>query len=64
MDMVTVDLDPVRAAGRAADVGSPVLCWGRHNGIELPIDEVAAAAGTLGYELMCALALRVPVQVE
>ena len=64
MDMVTVDLDPVRAAGRAADVGSPVLCWGRHNGIELPIDEVAAAAGTLGYELMCALAARVPVQVE
>ncbi len=64
MDMVTVDLDPVRAAGRAADVGSAVLCWGRHSGIELPIDEVATAAGTLGYELMCALALRVPVQVE
>jgi alanine racemase len=28
----------------------------------LPIDEVAAAAGTVGYELMCALARRVPVQ--
>ncbi len=64
MDMVTVDLGPVRDAGRAADVGSPVLCWGRHNGVSLPIDEVATAAGTLGYELMCALALRVPVQVE
>ena len=64
MDMVTVDLDPVRAAGRAADVGSTVLCWGRHNGAELPIDEVATAAGTLGYELMCALAPRVPVRVE
>jgi alanine racemase len=29
----------------------------------LSIDEVAAAAGTVGYELMCALARRVPVQV-
>jgi alanine racemase len=27
----------------------------------LAIDEVAHAAGTLGYELMCALAPRVPV---
>jgi alanine racemase len=27
----------------------------------LPIDEVAQAAGTVGYELMCALAPRVPV---
>jgi alanine racemase len=64
MDMVMVDLDPVRAAGRAADVGSPVLCWGRHAEAELGIDEVAAAAGTLGYELMCALAPRVPVRVK
>jgi len=29
----------------------------------LPIDEVARPAGTIGYELMCALALRVPVTV-
>ncbi|MDE2255775.1 MAG: hypothetical protein KGL42_16130 [Betaproteobacteria bacterium] len=64
MDMVTVDLDPVRAAGRAADVGSAVLCWGHHNSVELPIDVVAEACGTVGYELMCALAQRVPVQVE
>jgi alanine racemase len=27
----------------------------------LPIDEVARAAGTVGYELMCAVAPRVPV---
>ena len=64
MDMITVDLDPVRAAGRAADVGSAVLCWGRHNDAELPIDVVADACGTLGYELMCALAQRVTVHVE
>ncbi|HEX7383715.1 MAG TPA: alanine racemase, partial [Burkholderiaceae bacterium] len=30
-------------------------------GSVLAIDEVAHAAGTVGYELMCALARRVPV---
>ncbi len=60
MDMITVDLDPVPQAG----MGSEVTLWGRAaNGAVLPIDEVAAAAGTVGYELMCALAQRVPVVV-
>lgn len=59
MDMVTVDLTPVPQAG----VGSEVTLWGRGpQGSVLPIDEVARAAGTVGYELMCALALRVPVK--
>ncbi|GAB1385187.1 alanine racemase [Melaminivora sp.] len=58
MDMLTVDLTPVPQAG----IGSPVTLWGRGPGAALlPIDEVAEAAGTLGYELMCALAQRVPV---
>ena len=61
MDMVTVDLTPVPAAG----TGSEVTLWGRTaNGAVLPIDEVARAAGTVGYELMCAVAPRVPVAVE
>jgi alanine racemase len=55
MDMITIDLQPLPAAG----VGSTVTLWGEG----LPIDEVARAAGTIGYELMCALALRVPVRV-
>ena len=60
MDMIAVDLTPVPQAG----FGAPVTLWGRaDNGAILPIDEVAAAAGTLGYELMCALAPRVPVVV-
>ncbi|RZI88030.1 MAG: alanine racemase, partial [Variovorax sp.] len=38
--------------------------WGKaSNGAVLPIDEVAQAAGTVGYELMCAVAPRVPVTV-
>ncbi|MES2832971.1 MAG: alanine racemase [Pseudomonadota bacterium] len=53
MDMLTVDLSPVPGAG----VGCPVTLWGHG----LPIDEVAAMAGTIGYELMCALAPRVRV---
>ena len=57
MDMITVDLGPVPGAG----LGSEVTLWGRGpNGVVLPIDEIAQAAGTVGYELMCALALRVP----
>ncbi|WP_341916142.1 alanine racemase [Polaromonas sp. YR568] len=60
MDMITVDLTPVPDAG----MGSDVTLWGRaSSGALLSIDEVAAAAGTVGYELMCALAQRVPVVV-
>ena len=53
MDMLAVDLTPCPQAG----IGSPVELWGN----EIKIDDVAAAAGTVGYELMCALAPRVPV---
>ena len=54
MDMITVDLSDAPQA----QVGSPVELWGN----EIPIDEVATLAGTVGYELMCALAPRVPVE--
>jgi alanine racemase len=56
MDMIAVDLSPVPDAG----LGSEVTLWGEGpNGARLAIDEVARAAGTIGYELMCALAPRV-----
>jgi alanine racemase len=51
--MLAVDLSGIHGAG----VGSKVELWGAG----LPIDEVAGAAGTIGYELMCALAPRVRV---
>jgi len=53
MDMITVDLTDAPQA----DAGAEVELWGQH----VPIDEVAERAGTVGYELMCALARRVPV---
>ena len=61
MDMLCVDLSALPAAG----FGSEVTLWGRAaNGAVLGIDEVARCAGTVGYELMCALAQRVPVVVS
>jgi alanine racemase len=56
MDMLAVELPAHCDAGP----GSPVTLWGPG----LPIDEVAASAGTIGYELMCALAPRIPVQAD
>ena len=38
-------------------MGSPVTLWGEG----LSADEVAASAGTVSYELLCALSARVPV---
>jgi alanine racemase len=56
MDMITVDLTPCPSA----NVGARVELWGG----ALPIDDVARACGTIGYELMCAVAQRVPVRAE
>lgn len=54
MDMLSVDLTDVPHAR----IGAPVTLWGAG----LPVEEVAAAAGTVSYELLCALARRVPVE--
>lgn len=54
MDMLCVDLSDCPEAR----VGTPVELWGE----TVPVDAVAAAAGTTGYELLCALAPRVPVE--
>jgi alanine racemase len=54
MDMLCVDLSDCPDAG----IGSPVVLWGEG----VPVDAVATAAGTTSYELLCALAARVPVE--
>jgi alanine racemase len=53
MDMITVDLTSIAIA----HIGSKVTLWGKG----MPIDDVATAAGTVGYELMCAIMPRVRV---
>jgi alanine racemase len=55
MDMLYVDL----TALPLARAGSVVTLWGAG----MPIEKVASAAGTISYELMCALANRVPIFV-
>jgi len=57
MDMLIVDLTSLPNAG----IGSPVVLWGQGGP---SVDQVAHAAGTIGYELLCALASRVPVDVS
>ena len=51
MDMVCVDL----RTRPGAKVGDKVVLWGE----DLPVDEVAAAAGTISYELLCGIGSRV-----
>ena len=53
MDMLTIDVTDVPKAR----LGSEVELWGSH----IPVNEVAKRCGTIGYELLCAIALRVPI---
>jgi alanine racemase len=51
MDMMVIDITHLPNVG----IGSEVELWGEN----LAVDEVAQACGTIGYELMCAVAPRV-----
>lgn len=51
MDLMTIDLRGIPAA----QVGDPVLLWGP----ELPVERIAEASGTIGYELTCSITRRV-----
>jgi alanine racemase len=53
MDMLCADLTAIPGAG----VGSRVILW-----VEgVPVERVAAAAGTVGYQLLCGVAPRVRI---
>lgn len=51
MDLITIDLRHVPGA----DVGDAVVLWGRG----LPIERIAARAGTISYDLACGMTKRV-----
>lgn len=57
MDMLAVDLTDLPAAG----VGADVILWG---GAGPSVDEVAAAAGTIGYELLAGVTPRVKRRIQ
>ncbi len=54
MDMLACDLTDIPEA----DIGSVVELWGNI----VPVDTVANSCGTIGYELLCAVAPRVPLK--
>lgn len=54
MDKLCVDLTDLPAKVGAGDT---VILWGEG----LPVDEVAAAAGTISYQLFCNISARVPM---
>jgi alanine racemase len=51
MDLITIDLRAVADA----NIGDRVVLWGR----ELPVEEIAAQAGTISYDLTCGMTKRV-----
>jgi len=55
MDMIAVDVTDLPPVA----VGDPAELWGR----QLPVEEVAAAAGTIPYELLCGVSQRVPIEL-
>jgi len=55
MDMLFCDITDIPEA----DIGSPVELWGK----QIPVDAVAEAADTVGYELLCAVSPRVQIKM-
>jgi alanine racemase len=58
MDLVALDLTEV-----GGEVGEEVVLVGRQGGETIRIEELARAAGTLPYELLCSFRLRLPRRV-
>ncbi len=55
MDMLAIDLE----GHPEARVGTPVTLWGEG----LPVETIAAHAGTIAYELLCSITGRVHVEI-
>ena len=55
MDMIAADITDLPPVS----VGDRVELWGTH----LPVEELAAAAGTVPYELLCGVSQRVPIEL-
>jgi len=55
MDMVTVDVTDLPAVS----VGDPVVLWGS----EVPVEEIAAQAGAIPWDLLCGVSQRVQLDV-
>jgi len=58
MDKICIDLSDLP---ETVGIGETVTLWGGTGDMYLAADEVATAAGTVSYEMFCALAARVPL---
>jgi len=56
MDMILTDVTDIPEA----TVGSEVVLFGRQNGGEILVDEIAEKAGTISHEILCGITKRVP----
>jgi alanine racemase len=56
MDMMMVDATDVPGVA----LGDRVTLLGRDGGQEISVDDVAAWAGTVNYEILCGISKRVP----
>jgi alanine racemase len=56
MDLATLDAGP----GSKIDAGEEVLLFGRRAELTLPVDDLAAACGTIAYEILVRVGPRVP----
>jgi alanine racemase len=57
MDLTTVDVTDLPSPPRRGD---EVVFFGRQGGARLDVEEVAAAAGTVSWEILCGVGPRVP----
>jgi alanine racemase len=58
MDMIAVDVSAPEHA--QVNIGAPVVLWGE----DPPVETLARAAGTIPYELLCAVSQRVPYELR
>jgi alanine racemase len=56
MDLTMIDVSDVPGV----ELGDEVVLWGRQAGAEIRVDEVAAWAGTISYELLTTVGRRIP----
>jgi len=60
MDMTMIDVSDAPGV----EVGTEVILFGRQNGDEIFVDEIAYKAGTIAYEILCGITNRVPKVYE
>lgn len=58
MDMISIDLRPLKQVKKTVRIGDEVTLWGE----QLAVEKIAAHADTIGYELLCGVSARVKLE--